>query len=147
MELHTKMNHFSQERWLRCHYHFGLWLVGNIIFPPVEINQRNTIDNVTESRQQQNNGREEMYSFNGICFCCFFLFDLLCVWYPGSPQCSWGQHGPIWGRQDQSGPHVGPMNFAIWDDMVHNYTWYFCTYGVMLCTYFCGHYLTIVVNV
>ena len=24
--------------------------------------------------------------------------------------------GPIWGRQDPGGPHVGPMNFAIWDD-------------------------------
>ena len=23
--------------------------------------------------------------------------------------------GPIWGRQDPIGPHVGPMNFAIWD--------------------------------
>ena len=23
--------------------------------------------------------------------------------------------GPSWGRQDPSGPHVGPMNFAIWD--------------------------------
>ena len=22
--------------------------------------------------------------------------------------------GPIWGRQDPIGPHVGPMNFAIW---------------------------------
>ena len=22
--------------------------------------------------------------------------------------------GPIWGRQDRGGPHVGPMNFAIW---------------------------------
>ena len=22
--------------------------------------------------------------------------------------------GPIWGRQDPCGPHVGPMNFAIW---------------------------------
>ena len=22
--------------------------------------------------------------------------------------------GPIWGRQDQGGPQVGPMNFAIW---------------------------------
>ena len=21
---------------------------------------------------------------------------------------------PIWGRQDPDGPHVGPMNFAIW---------------------------------
>ena len=23
--------------------------------------------------------------------------------------------GPIWGREDPDGPHVGPMNFAIWD--------------------------------
>ena len=22
--------------------------------------------------------------------------------------------GLIWGRQDPSGPHVGPMNFGIW---------------------------------
>ena len=27
-----------------------------------------------------------------------------------------GAHmGPIWGRQDPCGPHVGPMNFAAWD--------------------------------
>ena len=25
-----------------------------------------------------------------------------------------GNMGPIWGRQDPGGPHVGPMNFAIW---------------------------------
>ena len=24
--------------------------------------------------------------------------------------------GPIWVRQDPGGPHVGPMNFAIWDE-------------------------------
>ena len=30
--------------------------------------------------------------------------------------------GPIWGRQDPDGPHVGPMNFAIWDCMhLHRY--------------------------
>ena len=23
--------------------------------------------------------------------------------------------GPIWGRQDPGGPHVGPMNIAFWD--------------------------------
>ena len=23
--------------------------------------------------------------------------------------------GPIWSQQDPGGPHVGPMNFAIWD--------------------------------
>ena len=22
--------------------------------------------------------------------------------------------GPIWGRQDPDGPHVGPMNFILW---------------------------------
>ena len=26
--------------------------------------------------------------------------------------------GPIWGRQDPGGHHVGPMNFAIWDMMI-----------------------------
>ena len=26
--------------------------------------------------------------------------------------------GPIWDRQDPSGPHVGPMNLAIWDRMM-----------------------------
>ena len=25
--------------------------------------------------------------------------------------------GLIWGRQDPGGPHVGPMNFAIWGDL------------------------------
>ena len=27
--------------------------------------------------------------------------------------------GPIWGRQDPSGPHVGPMNFAIWGSFIY----------------------------
>ena len=27
---------------------------------------------------------------------------------------------PIWGRQDSGGPHVGPMNFAIWDAIAHS---------------------------
>ena len=27
--------------------------------------------------------------------------------------------GPIWGRQDPGGPHVGPMNLAIWDYSPH----------------------------
>ena len=30
--------------------------------------------------------------------------------------------GPIWGRQDPGGPHVGPMNFVIWE--------YVCVYLV-----------------
>ena len=27
----------------------------------------------------------------------------------------WANMGPIWGRQDPAGGHVGPMNFAIWE--------------------------------
>ena len=30
--------------------------------------------------------------------------------------------GPIWGQQDPGGPHVGPMNFAIWAWLQEN-TW------------------------
>ena len=30
--------------------------------------------------------------------------------------------GPVWGRQDPGGPHVGPMNFAIGD--VHKVEWF-----------------------
>ena len=25
--------------------------------------------------------------------------------------------GPIWGRQDPGGAHIGPMNFVIWGSM------------------------------
>ena len=28
--------------------------------------------------------------------------------------------GPIWGRQVPGGPHVGPMNFSIWDYLQTN---------------------------
>ena len=26
--------------------------------------------------------------------------------------------GPIWGRQDPGGPHVGPMKFSIWEGTI-----------------------------
>ena len=29
--------------------------------------------------------------------------------------------GPIWGRQDPGGPHVGPMNFAILAIVVNHF--------------------------
>ena len=29
--------------------------------------------------------------------------------------------GPIWGRQDPGGSHVGPMNFVIWDGLHHSW--------------------------
>ena len=32
--------------------------------------------------------------------------------------------GPIWGRQDPGGPHVGPTNFAIWE-LLENSTFLF----------------------
>ena len=38
--------------------------------------------------------------------------------------------GPIWGQQDLGGPHVGPMNFAIWDSL----GLYFPTQGARLKT-------------
>ena len=38
------------------------------------------------------------------------------LWVWGAPDSK--VHGailrPIWGRQDPDGPHVGPMNFAVW---------------------------------
>ena len=27
--------------------------------------------------------------------------------------------GPIWGRQDPGGPHVGLMNFVIWEELIN----------------------------
>ena len=27
--------------------------------------------------------------------------------------------GPIWGWQDPGGPHIGPMNFAVWGRMLY----------------------------
>ena len=35
--------------------------------------------------------------------------------------------GPIWGQQDPDGPHVGPMNFAIWEGIP-----YFTLFGHLL---------------
>ena len=35
--------------------------------------------------------------------------------------------GSIWGRQDPGGPHVGPMNFAIW--VAHHCVWQ----GIFIC--------------
>ena len=39
------------------------------------------------------------------------------VFYPNIPgsKVHGANMGPIWCRQDPGGPHVGPMNLAIWD--------------------------------
>ena len=36
--------------------------------------------------------------------------------------------GPIWGRQDPGGPHVGPTNFTIWVYIVNGNK---ATWGVL----------------
>ena len=46
--------------------------------------------------------------------------------------------GPIWGRQDPCGPHVGPMNFALWDNIVLFLT----TCGVHYCSVSCQYVTT-----
>ena len=33
----------------------------------------------------------------------------------------WANMGPIWGRQDPGGSHVGPMNLALWDSVILDY--------------------------
>ena len=40
----------------------------------------------------------------------FWLFD-----YTSESKVHGANMGPIWGRQDPGGPHVDPMDFAIWD--------------------------------
>ena len=58
----------------------------------------------------------------------------LIITYPDS-KVQGANMGPIWGRQDPGGPHVGPMNFVIWvvnfhSPMMLRYTqtkmWSFC---------------------
>ena len=57
--------------------------------------------------------------------------------------------GPIWGRQDPGGPHVGPVNFAIWGCLIDSILYiliYRCflkifimfhLFGFILCYSFC----------
>ena len=41
--------------------------------------------------------------------------------------------GPIWGRQDPGGPHVGPMNLAIW--MTTGWSWPSCPPPLFICLF------------
>ena len=45
-----------------------------------------------------------------------YLLMLLQMCYIPDSKVHGANMGPIRGRQDPSRPHVGPMNFAIWDD-------------------------------
>ena len=42
------------------------------------------------------------------------LYQLLCSNHYPESKVHGANMGPIWGRQDPGGPHVGSMNFAIW---------------------------------
>ena len=40
---------------------------------------------------------------------------LICMLVSPDSKVPGANMGPIWGRQDPGGPHVGPRNFAFWD--------------------------------
>ena len=46
--------------------------------------------------------------------------------------------GPIWGRHDPGEPHVGPMNFAIWDSALSIYRGHFSSYNSQKKFYHCN---------
>ena len=46
------------------------------------------------------------------------------LWYVVPDSKVYGANmGPIWGRQDPCGPHVGSLNFVIWDGYIKNSWW------------------------
>ena len=44
---------------------------------------------------------------------------------------------PIWGRQDPGGPHVGPMKFAIWEDLIGFRKCNFSSLFIIICVKGC----------
>ena len=60
-------------------------------------------------------GGNIIWSLNILILLATGLFDIQnnCHSYPDSTVHG-ANMGPIWGRQDPGGPHVGPMNLAIW---------------------------------
>ena len=55
----------------------------------------------------------------------YHMMDILCHTVPDRKV--HGAHvGPIWGRQDPGGPHVGPMNLAIWGISREICPWFCC---------------------
>ena len=45
--------------------------------------------------------------------------------------------GPIWSRQDPGGPHVGPMNFVIWE---YQHSLYACLFHMVAIMHECSIY-------
>ena len=52
--------------------------------------------------------------------------------------------GPIWGRQDTGGPHVCPMNFAVWDAAAKSIVFEILKYAPTVCIY--KHHQTSFIN-
>ena len=50
----------------------------------------------------------------------FFIPENLWYIYPLVARFMGPTRGPSWDRQDPGGPHVGPMNFAIWVIILHS---------------------------
>ena len=42
-------------------------------------------------------------------------------WIPPDSKVHGANMGTTWGRQDPGGPHVGPMNLAIWGQILYSY--------------------------
>ena len=65
-------------------------------------------------------GRNVLLLLDSICECMWLLWKLELSAYQGYMDPDSKVHevnmGPIWGRQDPNGLHVGPMNFAFWGD-------------------------------
>ena len=77
-----------------------------IVYPPC-IERPHYKQHYAKSEMQQNYVVNQVYAVS-----CHH-----CPNYPPPPPDSkvhGANMGPIWGRQDPGGPHVGPMNFAIW---------------------------------
>ena len=49
--------------------------------------------------------------------------------------------GPIWGQQDPGGPHIGPMNLAIWAGIIIKFI---LILSILICFAFTVWYIIIV---
>ena len=72
------------------------------------------VGNVPHSKKGVDVGKCFIYIF--VCGCTRFSM------YPDS-KVHWANMVPIWDRQVPGGPHVGPMNFAIWVDIFIRWWW------------------------
>ena len=61
-----------------------------------------------------------IYDVITTCLALYTWFDIILHHDPDSNFHA-GNMGPIWGRQDPGGPHVGPMNIVIWVIMCFRY--------------------------